>query len=530
MKNGTKTANAFIPAAQYIRMSTEHQRFSPDNQRAANLAYAAANGYEIVATYQDSGKSGLTLKARPELKRLLSDVLSGTMPYRTILVLDVSRWGRFQDADQAAHYEYMCREAGIPVRYCSEAFDNDGGAMASIVKHMKRVMAAQYSVDLAAKVARAQRLQASMGYKQGGDPAYATRRQVVDIDGKPRMILARGQRKALTTDRIVFVRGPASEVALVRRIFQLYAAQGKSIAQIRAWLEKRGEIGATGRAWSVAMLRRLLTNEIYVGTYVFGRQSNNLGKKSFNPEDKWVRSVVLPPIINPDLFRAAVERMARSARRHWPDDELKQGLSRLLDETGYLSKPVIDDCAYLPKLYVITKRFGTLENACRLVGYEKPLRASSRHKRLYSDQDLIDILRRIHAERGRISHTIIDADEDSPKSNFFAIRLGGFRNAYHLAGIIQGRLPRESAPAGYDRRTMTKARMIEGLQALLATHGYVSTKLIDDEPSIPCSASYSTKFGSLICAYQLAGFCETRSDVMKAVCARRKPASEMHVS
>src|SRR3546814_3509559 len=62
---------AGVPAAQYIRMSTEHQRYSPDNQKAAIASFAEARGFEIVKTYLDQGKSGLTLAKRDELKQLL---------------------------------------------------------------------------------------------------------------------------------------------------------------------------------------------------------------------------------------------------------------------------------------------------------------------------------------------------------------------------------------------------------------------------------------------------------------------------
>src|SRR3546814_304769 len=124
----------------YIRMSTEHQRYSPDNQKAAIASFADARGFEVVKTYLDAGKSGLSLARRDGLKQLLSDVISGEINFRAILVLDVSRWGRFQDTDQAAHYEYLCREAGVQLHYCAESFENDGGAISSIVKHMKRVM------------------------------------------------------------------------------------------------------------------------------------------------------------------------------------------------------------------------------------------------------------------------------------------------------------------------------------------------------------------------------------------------------
>jgi hypothetical protein len=82
--------------------------------------------FEIVRTYQDGGKSGLSLKGRESLRQLIADVCGGTANFNTILVYDVSRWGRFQDADESAHYEFPCRSAGIKVEYCAEMFDNDG--------------------------------------------------------------------------------------------------------------------------------------------------------------------------------------------------------------------------------------------------------------------------------------------------------------------------------------------------------------------------------------------------------------------
>src|SRR3981189_1781011 len=121
-----------VPAAQYVRMSTEDQQYSIANQEAAIQTYARSHGYVVVSTYADAGKSGIKIKHRLELRRLLSDVVSGRAKYRAILVYDVSRWGRFQDVDEAAHYEFICRQAGIKVCYCAEEFDNDGSVIASI--------------------------------------------------------------------------------------------------------------------------------------------------------------------------------------------------------------------------------------------------------------------------------------------------------------------------------------------------------------------------------------------------------------
>src|SRR5438309_886063 len=97
-----------VPAAQYLRMSTEHQQYSLANQAEAISRYAREQGFGVVKTYDDPGKSGLQLRHRKGLKQLLQDVVSGGQPYRAILVYDVSRWGRFQDTDEAAHYEFVC--------------------------------------------------------------------------------------------------------------------------------------------------------------------------------------------------------------------------------------------------------------------------------------------------------------------------------------------------------------------------------------------------------------------------------------
>jgi hypothetical protein len=104
-----------VPAAQYVRMSTEHQRYSPENQSDAILQYAVRYGFDIVRTYADNGKSGLRIDGRNALKQLLVDVEGGTPGFKAVLVYDVSRWGRFQDADEGAYYEYICRRSGIEV-------------------------------------------------------------------------------------------------------------------------------------------------------------------------------------------------------------------------------------------------------------------------------------------------------------------------------------------------------------------------------------------------------------------------------
>ena len=130
-------------AAMYVRMSTDHQKYSTENQEDAIREYAERRDIQIICTYADQGKSGLDIGGREALQRLISDVENKRAEFSVILVLDVTRWGRFQDADESAYYEYVCRRAGIDVQYVAEQFENDGSPVSTIVKGVKRAMAGE---------------------------------------------------------------------------------------------------------------------------------------------------------------------------------------------------------------------------------------------------------------------------------------------------------------------------------------------------------------------------------------------------
>lgn len=144
MKNYISYNNTVRRAAMYVRMSTDHQKYSTENQADAIREYANRYNIEIIQTYTDSGKSGLSIDGRDALKQLIDDVQTGNARFNMILVLDITRWGRFQDADESAYYEYICRRAGIDVQYVAEQFENDGSPVSTIVKGVKRAMAGEY--------------------------------------------------------------------------------------------------------------------------------------------------------------------------------------------------------------------------------------------------------------------------------------------------------------------------------------------------------------------------------------------------
>jgi len=187
--NGMSTdqsAQSVRRAAMYVRMSTDHQKYSTENQADTIREYAGKRGMEIVRRYADEGKSGLKIDGRDALKQLIADVQSGAADFQVILVLDVTRWGRFQDADESAYYEYICRRAGIAVEYVAEQFENDGSPVSTIVKGVKRAMAGEYSRELSAKVFAGQCRLIELGYRQGGSAGYGIRRMLIDEQGQPK--------------------------------------------------------------------------------------------------------------------------------------------------------------------------------------------------------------------------------------------------------------------------------------------------------------------------------------------------------
>lgn len=256
---GRKTS---VRAAQYLRMSTDHQPNSPANQAAAIEAYALCRGYEVVRTYEDAGASGLSLRGRPAFQAMLQAVLSGQADFEVILVYDVSRFGRFQDPDEAAHYEWLCRSEGVRVEYCADGL-SAGGLDGALLKGVKRAMAAEFSRELGEKVRSAQRRLAALGHWQHGAPGYGLRRRIVRAGGALGPILEDGERKVDPREHTILAAGPRKEVALVRQIFARCAQERLAPAAIARELNAGGHPGPGGGAWRARQVREILTNPKY---------------------------------------------------------------------------------------------------------------------------------------------------------------------------------------------------------------------------------------------------------------------------
>lgn len=276
--------------AQYVRMSTEHQKYSTENQSAAISEYAALHNMKIVKTYEDSGKSGLNLKGRSGLQALLRDVGLPSPGFQAVLVYDISRWGRFPDPDEVAAYVHACKSRGIQIIYCAEPFNNDGSLPSTVFIGIKRSMAAEYSRELSVKVFNGACNIIRHGYRQGGAPGFGLRRQLVDENHNAKALLSRGENKSIQTDRVILIRGPEREIAIVHRIYRLFLEEGMPERVIASVLNREGILNDVGTPWTRGTIHQVLSNEKYIGNNVYNRSSFKLKIQHVrNAQEDWVR-------------------------------------------------------------------------------------------------------------------------------------------------------------------------------------------------------------------------------------------------
>lgn len=331
------------------------------------------------------------MDGRHALQQLISDVQAGKADFQIILVYDVSRWGRFQDADESAYYEYICRRAGIQVAYCAEQFENDGSPVSTIVKGVKRAMAGEYSRELSAKVFAGQCRLIELGYRQGGPAGFGLRRVLIDQTGSIKSQLVRGEHKSLQTDRVILMPGPDEEVGVVVQIYRWFVDDSLSENDIADRLNARGIRTDLGRDWTRATVREVLSNEKYIGNNVYNRRSFKLKKvRVVNQPAMWIKKEgAFEAIVPPDLFYTT-QGILRARAQRFSDEELIEKLRRLYQQHGYLSGLVIDEADGMPSAAAYAHRFGSLIRAYQAVGFTPD--------RDYQYIQVNQFLRRLHPE------------------------------------------------------------------------------------------------------------------------------------
>jgi len=360
-----------IKACQYLRMSTEKQVYSIDHQTYKIAEYATRNGLQIIETFADEGKSGVSLKGRSELQRLLADVISGQAKFDAILVYDVSRWGRFQDVDESAHYEFLCNKAGIKIHYCEEMFNNDGSVASSIFKSLKRIMAGEYSRELSSKVSSSKLRLATHGYRVGGVAPYGLRRLLIDSRGHPKSRMEIGEQKSLRSDWVTLTLGPKHEVDAIKKIFKLIADGGKSLEDVAKIFNRRKiKTIRPGGVWAAHTIRSLVRNEVYLGSLIYNKRSYKFKiKVKRNNRSEWaIIENAFPAIVDEEMFKRANVNISNGIRKI-PRHKMLDDLRSIFNDYGYLTGDLINRSRGTTSTSTIVKEFGSLKSAYRAMGY-----------------------------------------------------------------------------------------------------------------------------------------------------------------
>lgn len=365
-------------AAAYVRTSTDQQKYSLENQIAAIEAFCAAARMELVQIFADVGKSGVTLAGRPGMRSLFDTIESGAAEFEAVVVFDVSRWGRFQDVDEGAYYEHHLRLAGAPVLYCAEVFDDDGSPAATILKAMRRAMAAEYSRDLSRRIRNGSRRAAARGFHLCGRPPFGYRRAIVDSTNTVVCVADQGQRKLLSSHHTTLVPGPDAEVAAVRRVFHLFGNRHLTMTSIAKQMAAEPWPRPWSRGWSDDLVRKMLRNEKYVGAAVYGRTTGPLHtRRTRKPTGDWVIvSNAHEPLIPRSLFERVQKRLAH--RRRFSRAEVIKGLRELVRIHGQITLEAIASSSSLPSVAAIHDQFGSLSAAYTAAGVPPPPRNGKR--------------------------------------------------------------------------------------------------------------------------------------------------------
>jgi hypothetical protein len=386
-------------------------------------------------------------------------------------VYDVSRWGRFQDTDESAHYEFLCKSAGIPVHYCAETFTNDGTLPSLIMKALKRTMAGEYSRELGVKVLDGQRRLARLGFKQGGLAGYGLRRALISADGARKQLLANGERKSIASDRVVLASGPDHEVHIVREIYRMLISERRTVYGIARELNERQVQYLGDSQWDYTAVHGILTHPKYAGCYVFGRTSSRLCTPTVKqPKTEWILTRSAFDAIVDETTFAEAQRILQDRTINKSNEEILDCLRILLARERRLSLGLIQNSPETPSPSVYRRRFGSLRRAYDLIGYGSPESFAP-----------IDLRRRTQALREKLIAQIVEM----LPGEVSIVRRGGrwrsrlrMRNGLIVAVLVSHaiRVGKSSLrwcvdPVAHERRCVTLlARLNETNNAFLDFH------------------------------------------------------------
>ena len=237
-------------AALYARVSSDRQDvdLSVAAQLRALRDYAKKNGYLVAREYIDEAESG-RIADRPQFRKMLDDANGANAPFKEILVWKFSRFTRKRE--HAVAFKSMLRRKGVRVVSITEHADDTptGKLMEAIIESVDEF----YSENLAQEVTRGMRESASRGFWVAASQPFGYRKVYVQDGAK--------KRPRLELDP------PADGV--VRRIFDM-VLKGSTLMDVTKTLNEEGVTTSKGSKWLITSVHKILENEAYTGTLVWG--------------------------------------------------------------------------------------------------------------------------------------------------------------------------------------------------------------------------------------------------------------------
>ena len=268
-----------IPAVAYIRMSSDKQDASPQQQRDELTKLAARDGYHLVGEYFDDAISGDRTDKRHAFQRMIAD--AGRGKFKAILCWDQDRFGRF-DSVEAGFYIHPLRQAGVKLVTVAQGAVDWTTFAGRLIYNVQQEGKHAYLRDLSRNVLR-------------GRLAAARRGEWLSIPPLG---------YAVENKRLVI--GDPSAVEVVRGMFRDYLG-GHSLRAIAADLNRRGIRTRRGAAWSGKDITVILRNRAYLGEYRFGTVRS--GKYHQVGEDMVVIPNNHPALIDRTLFDKVQRRL-----------------------------------------------------------------------------------------------------------------------------------------------------------------------------------------------------------------------------
>ncbi|MDQ6423503.1 recombinase family protein [Paenibacillus sp. LHD-117] len=245
-----------IKCAIYARVSTDQQGDSIENQVSQCEEYISRLGdhYDRSDTiiYRDEAVSGYYTSVfdRAELKQAIQDAKNHR--FKLLVFKEVSRVGRDKQENPAIigmFEQYGVRVVAINDNYDSLNKDN-------ITFDILSVLSEQESKKISARVSSARKQKARRG-QWGGDPPIGYK---VDPESKKLVI------------------DPKTE-EIPKLIFQLYVLQGLGTFKVAENLNQRGIRTRNGNYWSRESVNKIIRNQAYIGSVVYGTRRNQLQRE-----------------------------------------------------------------------------------------------------------------------------------------------------------------------------------------------------------------------------------------------------------